>query len=57
VSSIVWALIITASGMYGMPVRVELSFNKEIDCETARSTVTVQRQPVSAVCEPRRVAN
>lgn len=53
-STIVWVLLITASGMYGMPVPVQLTFDTEAACESARSTVVVERQPVKTVCEPRR---
>lgn len=56
-SSIVWVLLITASGMYGMPVPVSLTFETEAACEKARATVTVQRRPVTTSCEPKRAAD
>jgi len=53
-STIVWVLLITASGMYGMPVPVQVLFDTEAACEKARATVMVQRQPVTTSCEPKR---
>jgi hypothetical protein len=53
-NSIVWVLLIVASGMYGMPVPVRLTFDTEAACEKARATVTAQRQPITTSCEPAR---
>lgn len=53
-STIVWVLTIVASGMYSMPVPVRLSFDTEAACEAARATVKVDRQPVTATCEPKK---
>jgi nucleoside diphosphate kinase len=53
-SSIVWVLTIIASGMYGMPVPVRMTFQTESACEQVRKTVEVDRQPVKATCEPKK---
>lgn len=55
-SAIVWTLTIIASGMYGMPVPVRLTFDTEAACERARATVIVDRQPVKTECEPTKAA-
>lgn len=51
-SSIVWVLSIIASGMYGMPVPVKLTFDTEAACESAKATVTVDRIPNRISCDP-----
>lgn len=53
-AGIVWVLTIIASGMYGMPVPVRMTFPTEAACEQVRATVTVDRQPVQASCDPRK---
>jgi hypothetical protein len=50
-STIVWVLLMTTNlnGSYGLPIKAEITFLTEAECETALSTLTVKGDKVIPV--------
>lgn len=55
-STIVWVLTIMATGMYGIPTTVRVTFDTEAACEAAKATVVVARSFNPPTCEPTKKA-
>lgn len=54
-STIVWVLKITVLGFYAMPATVNIAFDTEQQCETARKSLQGgSRLAHPPVCEPQR---